>query len=127
MEIESSRNTVNLQERFDFRGEQQPIRLLPYIKRFFPKSVARKDESLLGNVPQSEGEHTPQLLNKLDSPFLIKMHDDFRVRITAENVPFFFKVSTQLFEVINLSVAHAPNAIGLIGNGLMSTVHVNDA
>src|SRR5262245_33479235 len=79
LEIKPSRDAVNLKNRFDLGGEQQPIGLSSYVKRFFPQPITRKDEATMRFVPQREREHPSKLFNERQSSFLVQMDNYFRV------------------------------------------------
>src|SRR3990172_11770722 len=55
------------------------------------------------------------------------MDDHLGIGVRAKMMSLLFQLVTQLFEIIDLSVANDPNRFVLVGNRLMASLQVNDA
>src|SRR5581483_679955 len=67
-----------------------------------------------------ECKHSAKFLNALPAPTRVGLQDHFGIRMTDESRPHSFKLSTDVTEVVDLSVVDNPVAAGRIVHRLMA-------
>src|SRR6059058_2884994 len=84
--IDFTRDT-SFKNGFDLRAKDQALSVPVVIERFLAKAVSCGEEALVFAVPESEGEHTTQVLNAVISVFFVGMNNSFGVAIGGKVVP----------------------------------------
>ena len=67
-------------------------------------TVARQYQAAFVAIPQRNRKLTVQVINEIESFFLVQMHQRLGVTICFEAVPALFQISTQLKVIENLTV-----------------------
>src|SRR6266540_3811402 len=74
----------------------------------FADAVPRQEEPPPPPIPDSEGEHSAQPGQTIDTPLLVGADDRFRIRARAEAVAQALKLSAEMLEVVDLAVECDP-------------------
>src|SRR5262249_15120776 len=106
--IDFARNALVGQQPLQLRGEEKMVAELRVEERLFTDAVSRQEESPPPPVPNSEGEHSAQLGQTIDTPLLVGADDRFRIRARAEAVAQALKLSAETLEVVDLAVEGDP-------------------
>ena len=108
-----------LEQRLDLGCEQEVVADLGVVDRLDAVAVAGQHELAARSVPDGEGEHAVQSLERSKAPFLVGAQHDLGVRARAESVPDGLELPPQLAEVVDLPVEreHDP---ALVGHRLVS-------
>ena len=114
------------ENRLELRAKHQLAVFMPIMQRFDTQPVAVKIKEAFFRVPQRDGKHAAQTLNKIAAFFFIKMDDDFRVRVAIESMPTPDQILTELGEIIDLSVKNRPNIACFIANRLMPAFKIDN-
>ena len=77
-------------------------------------------------IPYGEGKHAAQFFQAPRPEFLVQMDDDLGVSVCFEGVTFAQEKGAQFLVIVDFPVEDDPDAAVLIGQGLMSSVQVND-
>src|SRR5207247_2924039 len=72
-------------------------------------------------------EHAAHPLHAAPAILFVKVHDGLRVAPAQEGVTPPLQLVAQLFEVVDLAVAHGPDRAGLVAQGLTPPRRVDDA
>src|SRR5437762_7562098 len=93
-----------MQKAFQFRGKQNLTVALVKIQRLFAHPVTRQNQTLAIIVPERKSKHSAQVIDKIRLVFLVKMQNDFAVRLASKFVPRSFQAVSEFDVVINLAV-----------------------
>ena len=107
-----------LQDRLDFRGEEEGAAVMPPDEGLDADSVAAQDERVHPLVPDGKGKHAGEPARALDPLLLVEVDDDLAVRVRAETVAAVFQLLAKLRVVVDLSVENEPDRPVLVGHGL---------
>src|SRR5262249_20575199 len=77
-------------------------------------------------VPERERVHAVEFADEVIAVLLVRMHDDLGVTAGTEAVPGLLETSSELAEVVDLAVAHDPQPLVLVGDGLMTAREIDD-
>jgi hypothetical protein len=113
------------QKSFDFRSEDQAIRKKRVMEGLDPQSISIEAEPAPLLVPESNGKHAVQAMNKIRSFFFIKMNNYFRVRSGFKKMTPLFQLSPKLREIENFAVINSPDALVFISYGLTARHQIN--
>ena len=114
------------QEGFDLGAVEEVAVLFVVVEGLDAEDVPGAEKGLGGLVPDDEGEHAPELLEKLLAVLLVAVEEDFGVGVGLENVAFFQQVLPQVPVVVNFAVEGQDFGAVLIQDGLAAAVQVDD-
>ena len=114
------------QEGFDLGAVEEVAVLFVVVEGLDAEDVPGAEKGLGGLVPDDEGEHAPELLEKLLAVLLVAVEEDFGVGVGPEDVAFFQEVLPQVPVVVNFAVEGQDFGAVLIQDGLAAAVQVDD-
>ena len=85
---------------------------------FYAQPVTTKIKPLFGFIPKSKGKHAVEVLKRIDALFLVKVKNDFRIRLGPETMTASDQLLAQGRVIVNLTVENQPKGFILIGEGL---------
>jgi hypothetical protein len=97
------------------------------VERLDAEPVARDDASPPAAVPDGERELPSELLGDPGAVALVEVGEDLRVAPGPEDVPLRGELAPDLDVVVKLAVLDRPDLAGLVGEGLVAPVDVDDA
>src|SRR5579863_5412235 len=74
------------------------------IERFYPRPIPEQDQLALGPVIHGKRKHPDEPLHHIDSPTVIALQDNLRVRPGLERIPLALQLLADLLEIIDLPV-----------------------
>ncbi len=127
LEVRPSLHGRVLEQRFDFRTEDEASASVRIVERLDAEPIAGQQQPLLPDVPQRKGEHAPQLADAVVTGFFVEMNDHLRVTARRERMAATLQPCSELLEVIDLSVEHDDHAAVLVADRLPSSGEIDDA
>ena len=127
LEIDSARHLGQREQRLDFGSEQESSCGLGVEQRPDAGAVAGEHQSPLLGVPQRDRELPVQVVNKTFAVLLVKVNDDFRVRMGVKLMALSGQFAPQLHVVENLAIEHHPDRAILVVDRLVAAGQVDDA
>ena len=106
-------------QRCKFRAERQVAGSETVIEWLDPQVISRQQQTSSAEVDERKGEHAPETPHAVVTPLLVRVHDDFRVALRAKAVPVLLELTSQLTEVVDLSVVADPDLAVLVGQRLL--------
>src|SRR5262249_28274370 len=98
--VNPARNTRIGQKRFNFRGEEEAIRILVVVKGFFTHTISSEEKTMVvlpgfmigwarhcSAFVNSEGEHASQVKYTIIAPLLIGLKDHPGIRGVSKSIP----------------------------------------
>jgi hypothetical protein len=82
--------------------------------------VPTEKQALVSLVPKSQCKLPVQVFQKLRALFLIKMNQDFRIRVRIEMMTSGYKILSEIGVVKDLAVVDNPDGAIFVMNGLVS-------
>jgi len=124
--VELTLDLVVLEDRLDLGGEDQPPPVAGVDERLDAEPVAREQDTPPAAVPDREGEHAAQAGQDVESPGLVPMQDDLRVRGRPEGETASRELGRQLPIVVDLAVEGDPDRPVLRRHRLRAGREVDD-
>ena len=115
------------QKTLQFRTKKKLSECVSIIEGFHPDTVARYQQSTALDVPESDGEHPAQPVEKAVAQFLVEMCDHFRVAPTGESMTLGFEFLPQSLVVVDLSVEDNPDRFIFVRHGLVDSFDIDNA
>ena len=115
-----------LQQRLQFRREQERLAGLDVVQRLLAHAIAPQEQSLPAHIPDREREHAVQTLDAGIAVFLVEMHQHFGVGPGAKSMTARFQLRPQLLEVVDLAVEDHPEGAVFVAHRLMAAGEIDD-
>src|SRR6476620_12231344 len=90
------------------------------------ESVAGEDQFFLMRVPQSDREHSIQVLYKRVAVFFIQVRDDLGVRLRDKSVAFRLELTSHAAIVVQLAILHGDHALVFVEYRLVARGEIDD-
>src|ERR1700689_1964804 len=91
-------------QRLQLRTEQQQVRRTIIIERLHPGPVPDQDQLALRPVIYGKRKHPDEPLHHIDTPTVIPLQDNLRVRPGLESIPLALQLLSDLLEIIDFTV-----------------------
>ena len=127
LEIERVRNVGVLEQRSELGAEHEHSRAVVIVERLLAHPVPCQHELPLRPIPERQGEHAVEVGDEVLSVLLVRVDDDFSIRLGPELVSAPLKPRTKLTEVVDLAVEDRVNRSVLVPNRLPPARQVDDA
>ena len=125
--VRLSRDSRVLQNRFDFGGENETPASPRKKKRLDPGPVAREQQPAARDIPNSDGEHAIELMEKVVAILFVEMDQNLRVGMVGPKcVPLRSQLRLKLGIVIDFAVEDDAYGIVFIEDGLLSRLQIDD-
>jgi hypothetical protein len=98
----------------------------PIIDEFDAHGIAGHDQPFLLNVPNSESEHTVEMIEDIRAPLAIAVYNNLGVAVGSKTISQLLKLQSQFFEIINLAVENHPDGFFSVGHWLMASGQVDN-
>ncbi|MCX5682226.1 MAG: hypothetical protein NT049_00875 [Planctomycetota bacterium] len=121
-----TRHVGVLQDRLDFRSENQPSARVPIVQRLDAEAVAGQEEPPPRGVVDRKGEHAVEAVEALLAPLLVGMEDDLGVGPGAKRVAEMPQFLGQLDVIVNLAVEDDVERPVFVGHRLKARVREVD-
>ena len=123
----AARHVGILEQRFDLGAEGDARGGRAVIERLDAEPIADEEQPALRLVPQREGEHAAEAIDRAVAPLLVRVHDHLGVRVRAEPVAVRLELGADLGEVVDLAVEDDPDRAVLVRQRLIAGRKVDDA
>src|SRR5207245_10435291 len=127
LEIEYARNVGVLEQRSELGAEHEHSRAVVVVERLLAQSVSRQQELPPRPIPERQGEHAVEVGDEVLSVLLVRVDDDFSIRLGPELVSAPLKPRTELTDVVDLAAEGRGNRSVLVPNRLPPARQVDDA
>ncbi len=124
--VELTQLRLDLEQRGQFRGEQQLAVVLVQEQRLLAEAVAREQQAPAALIPDGKGEHALQGVHHRLAVFLIQVNQHLGIGVRCELVPPPPEVLAQLRVVVDLAVERRPHRSVLVAQRLMAPGYVHD-
>ncbi len=115
------------EQRLRLRCEGQPFARPGVVQRTDADTITGQHQSPFTRIPQCNRKLTVQLLYKVQAMLLIRVDDDFGVRVRIEAMPGQFQLAAQLDVIEYLAIEDQLDGTGLVVNRLVTGGQINDA
>ena len=95
-------------------------------QRLLAQPIAGQQQLPSPGVPEGQGEHAVEVLEKLGPFVLVEVDEHFGVALGAEVVPGAFQPAAQVAEVVDFAVEDDPDRAVFVGERLLAAGHVDD-
>jgi hypothetical protein len=133
LEIQFQRVGIDVQryasgaQAFQLAAKEQAFRQGCIIERLFAEAVAHQQQAAVAGIPDSVGEHAPQL-GYAGYPFLLVQVDEcFGVTVGFELMALADQVLAESLVVVDLTIEDHPDRAVFIRNGLMAGMEIDNA
>src|SRR5947209_4585844 len=100
-----------LQDRLDFRSEDEPAVLLIEVKRLYAGAIARQHQPFTIRVPDRDSEIAFNVVDEIEAALFVEMQNGFGIRARSVNVASLLEVFAQRSVVVNLAIENQPHTI----------------
>ena len=120
----------NLQQRFQFTGEQQAVasgRRFPAVHQgLLAQAIAGQQQALIALAPDCKSEHSPQSLDTTGTELLIQVDNDFGIGPGAERMSAGSELRLEFAVVVDLAIENNPHRTVFIRQGLVAPSKIDD-
>jgi hypothetical protein len=114
------------EERFGLGAKEESATDLGQEERPDAEAVPGEKELLLSPIPDRKGEGTVESVEAIGPPLFIAVKQYFSITAGEESMSETFELGAKLGSVVDLPVLNHPEPTILVGNGLISTLDVDD-
>src|SRR5215469_16391307 len=97
------------------------------MQRLLAQMVPGQEQLTIALVIKCEGKHAPQVIHAVSTLFLIKVHDDFGVRLSFEIMTATLKLGAEIEKVVDLTIEDYRDGSIFIKDWLVPTREINNA
>jgi hypothetical protein len=97
------------------------------MQRFLAHPIPRQDQAFATLIPDCNGKHSIQELDRPRAEFLEEMYDDLGIRMGPESMASFLQSSPEVHKIVDFAVEDNPKRLILIADRLMASRNIDDA
>ena len=117
---------VSGKDGLDLACEPQPAGVFAKVQGSDAESVAREGQDLVAGVPDRQRKLAVEAGETVVAPLFVGMNDDLRVASGAKAMTAGTEVGAKLEVVEDLTVEDDPDAVVLVGHGLLTGAQIDD-
>ena len=113
-------------EGLQLRRKREPSILLEIHQRLDAEMIACQEQALATGIRDRERKHAAQVRHASITPLLVRMHDDFRIRLRTEAMTALLERTPEFAIVVDLAVEGDPDVAILVREWLRSGLDIDD-